>query len=52
MNEVSTAVSNDGAIETDEADKIRREWEQLKTTAETFVVACERGIYGLKKSKS
>ena len=45
LQEVSGSVADDGAIEADEAERIRREWEQLKTTAETFVVACERGIY-------
>ncbi len=49
LNEVSHSVADDGAIEPDEARKIRREWEQLKTTAETFVVACEHGIYRKKK---
>ncbi|HKQ50196.1 MAG TPA: helix-turn-helix domain-containing protein [Phycisphaerae bacterium] len=45
LNEVSQSVANDGAITAGEARKIRREWEDLKTTAETFVVACERGVY-------
>jgi hypothetical protein len=49
LNEVSRSVADDGAIEPGEARKIRREWEQLKTTAETFVVACESGIYRKKK---
>ncbi len=49
LNEVSQSVANDGAIEMDEARKIRREWEQLKTTAESFVVACERGVYRRQK---
>ena len=45
LNEVSDSVADDGHIEADEADRIRHDWEQLKTTAETFVVACERGVY-------
>ncbi len=45
LREVSESVADDGAIEPDEADRIRSGWERLKTTAETFVVACERGIY-------
>jgi regulatory protein CII len=49
LNEVSESVANDGAIEAGEARKIRKEWEQLKTTAETFVVACEHGIYRKQK---
>lgn len=46
LREVSESVADDGAIEPDEADRIRSGWERLKTTAETFVVACERGFYG------
>lgn len=45
LNEVSRSVANDGAIEGKEARRIRQEWEDLKTTAETFVVACEKGVY-------
>lgn len=45
LREVSESVADDGAIEPDEADRIRLDWENLKTTAETFVVACERGVY-------
>lgn len=45
LQEVSESASDDGAISAKEAEQIRLDWEQLKTTAETFVVACERGIY-------
>ncbi len=45
LREVSESVADDGAIDPDEADRIRLNWERLKTTAETFVVACERGVY-------
>lgn len=45
LNDVSESVANDGAIDLKEADRIRRDWEELKTIAETFVVACERGAY-------
>ncbi|MFQ5429442.1 MAG: phage regulatory CII family protein [Phycisphaerae bacterium] len=50
LKEVSESVANDGAIEPDEADRIRADWEQLKTTAETFVAACERGVYRKKRA--
>jgi len=50
LREVSESVADDGAIDPVEADRIRLDWERLKTTAETFVVACERGIYH-KKAK-
>lgn len=49
LKEVSESVADDGAIEPDEADRIRTVWERLKTTAETFVVACERGVYHKQK---
>ncbi len=45
LREVSESVADDGAIDPGEADRIRLNWESLKTTAETFVVACERGVY-------
>ena len=48
LREVSESIADDGAIEPAEADRIRLGWEQLKTTAETFVVACERGLYRLR----
>ena len=35
-----------------EAEKIRREWEHLKTDAESFVVACENGVFGRAESRS
>ncbi len=45
LEAVSTSFADDSAIEADEARRIRTEWEQLKTLAEKFVVACEAGIY-------
>lgn len=51
LREVSESVADDGAIEPAEADMIRADWERLKTTAETFVVACERGVYWKRKPK-
>ena len=33
LNEVSASVADDGAINLTEAERIRLEWEQLKTTA-------------------
>lgn len=46
LTAVSSSVENDGRISRDEADRIRQCWENLKTTAERFVIACERGLYG------
>ncbi len=42
---VTNSIEDDGFIEGYEADRIRQSWEQLKSTAETFTVACERGLY-------
>ena len=35
----------DGRIDLDEAEKIRIEWEQLKSSAESFTASCEKGVY-------
>ena len=51
LNGVSASVADDGYIVADEADHIRDQWERLKTTAETFVVACERGLYRPEQKK-
>ena len=42
---VTRSIEDDGQIEAREADDIRREWEQLKSSAEGFTVACERGEF-------
>ena len=42
---VTRSIEDDGQIEPREADHIRAAWETLKATAESFVVACERGTY-------
>jgi hypothetical protein len=42
---ISRSIENDGQITADEADHIRQIWESLKSKAECFVVACERGMY-------
>ncbi len=45
LEAVSKSIQNDGNIDTAEADRIRSEWEDLKSVSESFVVACEKGIY-------
>jgi hypothetical protein len=45
LAEVSRSAADDHRISADEAQRIRATWERLKTHAETFVVACERGVY-------
>ena len=42
---VTRSIEDDGQIEAGEADDIRAAWEQLKSSAEGFAVACERGEY-------
>ncbi len=46
LSDISRSIENDGLITAEEAESIRRSWEQLKMHAEHFVVACERGVYG------
>ncbi len=46
LQAVSKSYDNDGVIDEKEAQKIRREWEDLKCLAESFVYACEQGTYG------
>jgi hypothetical protein len=46
LSTVSRSIENDGRITQQEADAIRQSWERLKAIAETFVLACEKGMYG------
>jgi len=45
LTAISRSIENDGAITRDEARHIRRTWEDLKSHAEQFVVACERDLF-------
>jgi hypothetical protein len=45
LGEISRSVADDDQIMPEEADQIREHWQRLKTAAETFVVACERGAF-------
>ena len=51
LEAVSTSVEDDNQIDTKEAGRIRREWEDLKRTAESFVISCERGDYRKARKK-
>ena len=42
---VSKSIEDDGYIDEREAERIRRSWEKLKGSAETFTIACERGVF-------
>lgn len=46
LQQVSRSLADDDQITPDEADQIRDHWQTLKGSAETFVVACERGLFG------
>lgn len=45
LSDICRSIENDGVITSSEAGTIRQSWERLKMQAESFVVACERGIY-------
>ncbi len=45
LSDISRSIENDGVITEPEAETIRRSWETLKRHGESFVVACERGLY-------
>jgi len=49
LEEVTRSIRNDGVITPAEAERIRRDWEMLKGIAETFVTACEQGVFGQEK---
>ncbi|MBU0641398.1 MAG: hypothetical protein KKB50_21265 [Planctomycetes bacterium] len=49
LADISRSIENDGFIDSAEADDIRQSWERLKSLAECFVVACERGFYGRQR---
>ena len=45
LSTVTRSIEDDGRIDPAEADHIREAWEALKSTVETFAVACERGLF-------
>jgi len=45
LDVLTDSIENDGKIDLDEAKKIRKEWEELKSSAESFVSSCEDGLY-------
>ena len=50
LDAVSEGMEDDGKIDDKEAERIRAEWEDLKSIAEGFVNACEKGTFGKGKS--
>ena len=47
LDVLTESIENDGKIDLQEAGKIRTEWEELKSSAESFVSACEKGVYAV-----
>lgn len=45
LGQISRSVEDDGQISAVEAEHIRRSWERLKSQGESFIVACEEGMY-------
>ena len=45
LDVLTESIENDGRIDLNEAEKIRVEWEKLKSSAESFTAACEKGAY-------
>jgi hypothetical protein len=45
LDALTESIENDGIIDRSEAGNIRAEWEKLKSSAETFAVSCEKGVY-------
>lgn len=51
LDAVSESVEDDGRIDSEEAERIRAKWEDLKSISEGFVVACEKGQYNVRNKK-
>ncbi len=45
LDVLTESIDNDGVIDLQEAERIRAEWEKLKSSAESFVASCEQGMY-------
>lgn len=48
LRTMSSSMADDGVVDGNESQRIRREWDRLKGYAEAFVQACELGMYGEK----
>lgn len=45
LGQISAAIADGSGIDAKEAERIRREWERLKRSAEGFVIGCEKGVF-------
>jgi hypothetical protein len=48
LDAVTESTENDRVIDTEESDRIREKWEDLKACAEKFVLSCEKGLFSGK----
>jgi len=48
---ISVGMTDDGKIDRQESNRIRDEWQQMKTIVESFVLACEKGVYGAQHER-
>ena len=45
LEAVTESYANEQRIDLTESERIRKEWDELKTVAEQFVCACEQGMF-------
>lgn len=45
LEAVTESYANGQRIDLQESERIRREWEKMKSVAEQFVCACEKGVF-------
>lgn len=48
LEAVTESYANEQRIDLRESERIRKEWDELKSVAERFVCACEQGIFNRK----
>jgi hypothetical protein len=48
LEAVTKSLEDDQRVNTEEADRIRQKWEDLKACAERFVMSCEEGLFRRK----
>lgn len=45
LHSLAQSMADDSQVDAREADRIRRAWQELKQCGESFVVACEKGLF-------
>jgi hypothetical protein len=48
---VTNSIADDGEITPEEAERIRDEWEQFKSTVEAFSIAAEKGMFRHRRGR-